>query len=218
METTVYFDLDGTLLNYTSPFSELFAQTLPVEATEEMVETYSERVLSGITNVAEEPYRQAFETVCREYNLNASPDSLAAEYIETEATATYISSPVQSLVETVTAHHQTGVLTNGDGKMQRRKLEEHGLTELMDTVIVSNEIGSRKPEQEIFEEAKQRLPADTFIYIGDTYEEDIVPARKAGFVTVYVGKSREKATPVAANCTEELANLLLPLLGEDSEP
>jgi putative hydrolase of the HAD superfamily len=62
--------------------------------------------------------------------------------------------------------------------MQRRKLAEHGLADLVDTGIVSNEVGSRKPDQDVFEEARKRLPAETFVYVGDTFEEDIGPHSK----------------------------------------
>ncbi|WP_199719570.1 HAD family hydrolase [Halorubrum sp. Atlit-26R] len=216
MTTTVYFDLDGTLLDYTTPFAELFAQTLPTTASDEMVETYSEQVLSGITQVDEGPYRRAFEMVRQEYDLNINPETLAAEYIKREADATQLSPSVKRLVESVASQHQTGILTNGDGRMQRQKLKQHALDELVDTVIVSNEVESRKPSQKIFEEAKERLPAETFVYIGDTFEEDIIPAREAGFKTVYVGEDNQPDAAVATRGTEELAEILLPLIEEIS--
>lgn len=216
MTTTVYFDLDGTLLDYTTPFAELFTQTLPTDATREMVETYSEQILSGITQVEEDPYRQAFDVVCQEYNLDVKPDALVTEYIEREATATRVSPAVRQLVEALATQCQTGILTNGDWHMQRRKLEEHGLDNLVDTIIISNEVGSRKPERDIFEEAKKRFPAEVFVYIGDTFEEDIVPAQEAGFTTVYVGESHQPDAPVATRGTEELAGVLLSLIGENT--
>jgi len=214
MATTVYFDLDGTLLDYNTSFAELFAQTLPANASDEMVETYFEHVLSGITQVEEKPYRQGFEIIRREYDLDINPEVLATEYIKKEADATHLPPSVKRLVESVAAQHQTGILTNGDGRMQRQKIEQHALDDLVDTVIVSNEVGARKPSQEIFEEAKERLPAETFVYIGDTFEEDIVPAREAGFKTVYVGEENQPDAEVATSGTEELAAILLPLTGE----
>lgn len=215
MNTSVYFDLDGTLLNYSTPFSDLFVQTLPTDATEGMIETYSERVLTAISQVEDKPYQRAFHAVCEQYDLDLDEERLAAEYIEKEATATRIPHRVRRLVESTATRHQTGILTNGDGRMQRRKIEEHGLDEVVDTIIVSNEVGARKPHQEIFEEAKERLPAEAFVYIGDTFEEDIAPAREAGFKTVYVGEEAHPDASVATRGTEELAALLLPLMEGD---
>lgn len=214
MTTTVYFDLDGTLLEYTTPFTELLERTLPTDASDEMVEQYSTKVLSGIADVEENPYRQAFEMVRREYDLDIDPEALATEYIKKEAAATEVPAEVKRLVEHVASQHKTGILTNGDGRMQRQKIEHHGLDEFVDTVLVSNELGVRKPNHGIFQEAKDRLPAETFIYIGDTFVQDIIPAREMGFQTIYVGDDTRADSAVAANGTEQLAAVLLPLIGE----
>lgn len=216
MTTSVYFDLDGTLLTYTTPFSELFGQVLPTDATDEMAETYSEQVLTSISQVEDNPYQRAFRAVSDQYDLDLDTERLAAAYVEREATATRLPRAVRQLVASIAARHQVGILTNGDGRMQRRKIAEHRLGEFVDTVIVSNEIGVRKPNQAIFDEAKERLPADVFVYIGDTFEEDIVPARNAGFRTVYVGEEPHPDTPVATSGTAELAAVLLPLTDGDS--
>jgi len=64
MATTVYFDLDGTLLDYEVPFQERFTRTVPVDPTDEMVETYSDRVLEGITQIKSDPFERAFSAVC----------------------------------------------------------------------------------------------------------------------------------------------------------
>ncbi|USZ72716.1 HAD family hydrolase [Natronosalvus halobius] len=212
MTTTVYFDLDGTLLKYTMPFDDQFASVISEESTAEMAAQFSDQVLDGITGIKPDPYERAFEEVCDRYDLSSDPSSLATEYIQTQAASMTIDPSVGRLLETVADRHRTGILTNGDGPMQWRKIEEHGLDEIVDEVIVSNDLGARKPDPEIFEEAKARLPADAYIYIGDTYEHDIVPARERGFETVYVGDEERPEATVAASGPDALASLLLPLL------
>ncbi len=209
--TAVYFDLDGTLLEYTRPFDDLVAETLPVEATDAMCRTYSEAVLRSLRSVEDSPYEQAFDAVATEHGLNLDAAALADAYIEREVAATRVEDSVFELVEAVATSHPTGILTNGEGRVQRRKLEAHGLDELVDTVLVSNELGVRKPESRVFETAKERLPADTHLYVGDTYEDDIVPAGKNGFETVYVGEERRDA-PVSADGTAAPAGVLNALL------
>lgn len=211
MTTTVYFDLDGTLLDYSSSFADLFARAVPVDADDEMVETYSKQVLEALGGVEEHPYRRAFAVVCEEHDLDLDPGTLAATYVEIEAAATRLSPRVRRLVSAVSARHRTGILTNGDGRMQRRKIDVHDLGEHFDAILVSNEVGSRKPDRDIFEEAKRRLPADTFVYVGDSYEEDILPAAEVGFETVYVGNDRRSDAVVSARGSEELASVLLAL-------
>ncbi|MFC7215655.1 HAD family hydrolase [Saliphagus sp. GCM10025334] len=212
MTTTVYFDLDGTLLEYTTPFDDLLAGVLSEDPSPELAEYFSDQVLEGITEIEPDPYERAFEAACDRYGVSGDPPSLAADYVALEASSTTIDPAVRRLLESVADRHRTGILTNGDGPMQWRKIEEHGLDEIVDEVIVSNDLGARKPDPEIFEEAKARLPADAYLYVGDTYEHDIVPAREQGFETVYVGDEERPEASVAASGTDALASLLLPLL------
>lgn len=216
MTTAVYFDLDGTLLEYTASFDALARRVLPVEATDAMLDTYSEAVLAGLTEQADRPYERAFETVAADHGLDLDAAALADAYVDAEVGATYVPPAVLELVETAAARHDVGILTNGDGRMQRRKLAAHGLAERVDTVLVSNEVGVRKPDTRIFALARERLPAATHVYVGDTYAEDIVPAREAGFETVYVGDDPNVETPVRATDTAHLASLLVPLLDSDA--
>lgn len=217
MTTGVYFDLDGTLLEYTAPFDEILARTLPVEVTEEMMDTFTELILSAVADLAEGPYRRAFADFREEHGIGGDPEVLAGEYVRNEISATRVAPSVRRLVEATAAHHRTGILTNGDGRVQRRKLAEHGLDELVDAVVVSNEVGARKPEPAIFEEARERLPADAYVYVGDSFEEDVQPAREQGFQTVYVGDEHRPDAPVSASGTEELAAVLLPLVESSAD-
>jgi len=42
-----------------------------------MVETYSDRVLEGITQIKSDPFERAFSAVCERYSLDADPETLA---------------------------------------------------------------------------------------------------------------------------------------------
>jgi len=208
--TAVYFDLDGTLLRYERAFGDLVREVLPAGAPAAAVETYTDRVLTALSEQRDTPYELAFRAACEAHDVDADPDALAADYRDREVTATHVPDAARELLETVANRHPTGVLTNGEGRMQRRKLVAHDLDSLVDAVLVSNVEGVRKPDPAIFERARERLPADTHVYVGDTYEEDVAPARAAGFETVYVGD--ERAAPFAAVGIEALAAVLVPLL------
>ncbi|MCU4754456.1 HAD family hydrolase [Halobacteria archaeon AArc-curdl1] len=188
MTTAVYFDLDGTLCTYTQGFERQFeAAVNPYgEPTERAYAIYVEALFDALDRCAETPYRQAYEAVVEGTSLEADPAVLAREQCQVELEATAVSSETKRVVERVGNSWPTGILTNGDGRQQRAKIDRHGLDELVATVIVSNEIGARKPEPTIFETARERLPAANYVYVGDTYDEDIVGAREAGFRTVYV--------------------------------
>ncbi|MFC4437528.1 MULTISPECIES: HAD family hydrolase [Natrialbaceae] len=211
MTTTVYFDLDGTLCAYDVPFKEQFATTVSPygEPTEAAYEAYVDRLFDALENCESEPYRRAFEDAAETTEFEAAPATLASDHCETELEASVVSADARRVVERVSERSPTGILTNGDGRQQRAKLARHGLGELVDEVLVSNDIGARKPADRIFDLAKERLPADEHVYVGDSYEEDIVGARSAGFRTVYVdetgtGRNDADAADEVVSSVEEL--------------
>ncbi|WP_306057963.1 HAD family hydrolase [Natronococcus wangiae] len=191
MTTAVYFDLDGTLCTYDVPFEEQFATTVSPygEPTDAAYDAYVGRLFDALEACESEPYRRAFEAVAETAELEATPAALARDHCETELEASVVSADATRVLERVAETNPTGVLTNGDGSQQRAKLDRHGLDELVDEVLVSNDVGVRKPESEIFDLARARLPADDHVYVGDSYEEDIVGARSAGFGTIYVDET-----------------------------
>ncbi len=127
-----------------------------------------------------------------------------------------MSAAAKRVIERVAMTHPTGVLTNGAGHQQRAKLERHGLEAVVDAVIVSGDVGMRKPDRRIFDRARRALPADDYVYVGDSYEEDIVGARDAGFRTVYVvedggkGAATDAADAVVSSVDDLLEPDLLP--------
>lgn len=209
MTTAVYFDLDGTLLQYERAFDDIVRGVLPDGAPDTATDTYTERVLAALSEQRDDPYELAFAAACETHDIDADPGALAAEYRDREVAATRVPEAARTLLETVADRHPTGVLTNGEARMQRRKLAAHDLERVVDAVLVSNAEGVRKPAPAIFERARERLPADTHVYVGDTYEEDVEPAREAGFEAVYVGGDR---AAFATEGIEELAAVLVPLL------
>ncbi|WP_265111520.1 HAD family hydrolase [Halosolutus halophilus] len=191
MTTAVYFDLDGTLCSYDVPFEAQFETTVSPygEPTDAAYEAYVDRLFDALENCEADPYCRAFEAVAEQIDLDATPHTLAREHCETELEASVVTASAKRVVERVATTAPTGILTNGDGRQQRSKLERHGLAEPVDEVIVSNSVDVRKPDRRIFELAKARLPAEDYVYVGDSYEEDVVGARSAGFTTVYVNET-----------------------------
>ncbi len=68
----------------------------------------------------------------------------------------------------------------------RRELRDQGLPDVFEAVVTSGEVGYRKPHPLVFGSALARLgvPPDEAIVVGDSYEDDIVPAAKLGIIPV----------------------------------
>jgi HAD superfamily hydrolase (TIGR01509 family) len=65
-------------------------------------------------------------------------------------------------------------------------LERQGITERVDAVVLSSEVGKRKPHPAIFEKALRGLdvPSGEALFVGDRLEADVLGASRVGMKTV----------------------------------
>lgn len=65
---------------------------------------------------------------------------------------------------------------------------EAGLDESLDVILDSNRIGMSKPDAEIFRIALSRLslPPERVVFVGDSYERDMIPSRELGMKTIWL--------------------------------
>ena len=82
----------------------------------------------------------------------------------------------------------TGIVTNGYTAMQTRKLEHHRLMERVDFILISEAVGSHKPDRGIFEEALRRadVAPGSALFVGDNLKNDIAGAEAAGIAAVLI--------------------------------
>jgi FMN phosphatase YigB (HAD superfamily) len=77
-------------------------------------------------------------------------------------------------------------------------------------IVDSAEVGVSKPDPEIFRIALTKLdlvPARA-IFIGDSYERDIAPARQLGMKTIWLKGPRPRAPENAEPADFEISNLM----------
>jgi len=78
-------------------------------------------------------------------------------------------------------------------------LERFSLTTIFDAVVVSGELGLRKPHPKIFEEALKTLDvkAEEAVFVGDSLKADINGAKKIGLKTILVKNVGLRQNPYA---------------------
>ena len=92
-----------------------------------------------------------------------------------------------------------GVLSNWDSRLHTT-LDDVGLSDAFDFVVVSYQVGVEKPHPDIFAAALTqggRAAGETLL-IGDSYEADIEPARALGLATLWVAKDEDRRSQPAA--------------------
>lgn len=108
------------------------------------------------------------------------------------------------------------VVTNGRADTQEAKLRTTGLAPLVDGSVVSDAIGLRKPDPEIFRRALDLLAAPDparVVMVGDDPRADIEPAAALGLRTAWVSHGREwplaQPPSLTAETTAQVLDLLL---------
>jgi putative hydrolase of the HAD superfamily len=94
-------------------------------------------------------------------------------------------------LEQASLNHRLGLLTNGAPDVQRRKIEGANLGQFFDHVLISGEVGTKKPNSRVFEMLLEQLgsTAATSLMIGNSLENDIQGAQQLGMRTVWVNRS-----------------------------
>ncbi|MDY6970735.1 MAG: HAD family hydrolase [Thermodesulfobacteriota bacterium] len=81
-------------------------------------------------------------------------------------------------------------VSNSMARSTYRDLSIVGLTNLMDGIYISSEIGKRKPHPHIFNEALSGLSIrpEQAVFVGDDLFEDIFGAKQVGMKTIFINR------------------------------
>ena len=191
----VIFDLDDTLYDRNAAqiqivklISERFPQTFQGLEEERILEAFLESDrLSTIDFEAGKPSEGLRDKRTKSFlrllglqedNANAITEIYVRDYPK-------INIPMPGAVKAVkelSKRIPLAVISNGLPDVQYCKIESMGLRGMFSSIVLSEEIGIRKPDAEVFRYAAKCLqvqPAEC-LYVGDSYRNDIVGAKTAG--------------------------------------
>jgi HAD superfamily hydrolase (TIGR01509 family) len=140
---------------------------------------------------------------------SAAARTMASRHMDTLARAVVCPPGRERLLrDLAAAGHRLALISNfDDGATARRVLGEAGLLPLLETVVVSEEEGLRKPAPAIFERTCARLGVEPrrCLYIGDSFVEDIEGATAAGLSAIWLRTDAARAgaeeTPLPARAS-----------------
>jgi 5'-nucleotidase len=97
---------------------------------------------------------------------------------------------VVPLLQALHSRVHIAVVTNSILVEQQEKLRICGLTSLVDTLVVSEEVGSIKPDPAIFEITLQRIgcQAHEAVMIGDSWKADVIGAQGVGIRAIWFNR------------------------------
>lgn len=186
----VIFDLDNTILDRTRTFHRF---------TTSFIDTYfpqsqdNEVLINRIIELDQDGYKDKnilFAELLEEFPWTAKPE--IAELLEYYSVH-YVKNALlmEQAAETIAYirhKYKLGLITNGKTAIQYGKVDRLGIRSEFDFILVSEEVGVKKPDNQIFEMAIGRLglKAEECLYIGDHPRNDIQGASQAGMKTIWI--------------------------------
>lgn len=231
---TIIFDVDDTLYDQASSFKRTCLKMFPGIFTEQDLDKlyivsrkYSDalfdRQVAGELTVRE-MHILRIQSACHEFGVGISVmEALEFQeaYVAEQQRITLFEEVEEMLTLLKARGKQLAVLTNGEEGHQSMKIRQLGLEKWIpsENIFISGAIGHAKPAEEAFRyiEEKLQLERERTVYIGDSFANDIVGAKSAGWHAVWMNHRRRTLPDQGYLPDKEVhsASELLQLFGEE---
>ncbi len=218
----VFFDLDDTLINSKTAEHNAICQFKKLfKIFEETDEEYFAKMWHKISVDLYEEYAKGkidFETqrAKRVKNLfekfNIEIDDIMARkyfraYLNLYKANWNLFEDALEILENMQKKYKLVLVTNGDSKQQREKIEKTKIGEYFSRIIISSEVGASKPNKKIFEIACKEIKVkpENCLMIGDSYKLDVEGAKGVGLESIWLNRKNENI--VYKNQIKELKEL-----------
>ena len=218
MIKAVFFDLDGTLCDSDTAWSIAQSEMFQL-LREQYPNVLKEAVTAAWRNVHQKLFKQLnagkcamadvrdsrFQCLFQELGLpiDTVMEGLSGFFCSRYLTSLRLYDDATVLAE-LHAYH-VGIITNGahdnHTDSQLSKVRHLGLSERIQSLTISGEIGVRKPKIEIFQVACERagVSPKEALFVGDTIANDIVGANRVGMTSVFIDRKLDALTPKIAD-------------------
>ncbi len=187
-DDTIVFDLDDTLYPEVafvrSGFAAVAAEWgLPCEVESDMWKWFE----SG---------EQVFDRLIEDRRLGTDPADLLDTYRLHDPQIALAPGVEAILTDLVSIGCRLACVTDGRSVTQRNKLRALGVLDMFDPIVISEEIGTSKPDVANFQAVQTAHPdANSFTYIADNPIKDFVGPNTLGWRTIQVRNTRTRIHP-----------------------
>jgi len=223
----MFLDADGTLLDYDAAERAALSESLRqigVPYDDAHLQTYRlhnaelweklERAEVTRDTLQSERFRRLFDA----FAIDADPSAFNARYLENLGHRADLIPGARAVLDAVRNHVELLLITNGFSRVQRSRLAHSGLLPLFASIVISEEVGSAKPDAAMFDAALRAAGAprrETVLMVGDSLSSDIRGGIACGLDTCWYNPARAARPPDVHPTYEigqlrQLANIVTP--------
>ena len=219
----IFFDLDNTLWDFDRNSSETLHELyvkyklagLGIESPEHFILKYQERNAMmweqyRLGKIDKDTLRnRRFEFTFWDMGLEVVEHicrQLSHDYVTASPKKNHLFPDAYPVLDYLHSKYVLHIITNGFHEAQFIKLDSTGIRKFFQNIIISEHVGFKKPELQIFHYATEASKAQPHecLMVGDGLEVDVIGAQNAGWDAVYFNP---KKTPHAETITHEIASL-----------
>jgi 2-haloalkanoic acid dehalogenase type II len=194
----ITFDCYGTLIDWEGGISAAFAHAAAADARQldraQVLKTYAE-IEPSVEGEAYRRYRDVLtETAQRVAERLGWPLSRERAGFLAESLSSWqpFADTNPALERLVAAGYRLGILSNVDDDLLAGTRRH--FTVRFDLLITAEQVGSYKPAQGHFTEARQRLAGKRWLHAAQSYFHDVIPARALGIPVAWINRKGESAS------------------------
>lgn len=199
MDRLAFFDLDDTLVDRQQAFASWLREFVDLHGLDDEA-----RLAIAAADLGGEAPRETLHGVASSFGATEDLPMFLAGYLEDMPRhVAAFPGAVDGLTRLRANGWRTAVITNGNTRMQRRKIARSGLQPLIDATVISEEVGLRKPDPRIFQLAREQVGAgatESGWMVGDLLHTDIAGGAAAGLRTIWLSaRGADPAPPLPAD-------------------
>ena len=207
MITTIFFDLDDTLLDFTKAEAIALRRALGeagLPADDHILARYHvinrrqwELLEEGVLT-REEVLVRRFRLLFEELGVQGDAQAVCAQYETYLAQGHWFVPGAPELLETLFPRYELYLASNGASLVQRSRLESAGIAGYFRGIFLSEEMWADKPRRAFFQTCFAAIPhfqKETALMVGDSLTSDIRGGKNAGIRTCWFAPRQQPSRP-----------------------
>ncbi len=200
--SAILFDADNTLFDFDRAQREALLESLELKSNHPQ----ADEVIHHYKTINEECWKEhelgrmdkekvkllRFERLRELADFSPHPSKASHDFLEILSTKDYLlPGALETARELKSKGLKLALATNGFSQVQRGRLQNSPLRELLDGIFISEEMGVQKPDPDFFHFCLRELdvPIAESIMVGDSPSADIAGAKALGIFSIWINPS-----------------------------